>query len=843
MAPAPSECVRVVVRCRPLNERETAEGRQRIVEIDVAAASVALRPPGGAPGGNGADAGAHQQRAFTFDAAFDWASTQAEVYENAAAAIVNSVLQGYNGTVFAYGQTGTGKTHTMEGAAADAGAAGIIPRAFDHIFGAIEGSEGKQYLVRASFLEIYNEEVRDLLSKSPKERLELKEHKDTGVYVKGLNAFVVKSVAEIRAVLEVGKKNRSVGATLMNQDSSRSHSVFTITVECIEQGPASDGHIRVGKLNLVDLAGSERQAKTGATGDRLKEATKINLSLSALGNVISALVDSRSGHIPYRDSKLTRLLQDSLGGNTKTVMVANIGPADWSHDETLSTLRYANRAKNITNKPRVNEDPKDAMLREFQEEIARLRAQLEAAESGGALPTAEGAPPAGAAALERAVAAPKALDPEALAAMRAEVEAALKRQLLAGRISGDGGEGGGGGGGGGGEERRERALRAALTPEEVEQIRREAAAQAAAQAAAVEADRRRAAEEAAKYERKQRQLEERLAAKAVEGEQLAAAKEALRARLRAMEGKIIKGEARGGLLEVTRRKEEEIARREAQLARRREEEARRAADIAAMEEAALAAEGAYGGLREEAAAKTRKLEKLARRVAELDADIAEAWADWGDEKAALLDALRRLDQQAALKDAVIDAFVPPEEVSKVMRRAAWDDDSESWSLQPPPPEPPAAPGAAPGDGRPFGPRPVATPGARRPVSALARAAAAAGDMNPRFRSENILAMELDLPERVTFDWYEGAPPDPRAQAAIDAALNWDAHSLLIFAPPRAQGPLQLGAPRAAAAAAYGAGPPRPGSGGARPGSGGAAAARGARPPSAPRGGVRPGSGR
>merc|ERR1712240_31033 len=135
-------------------------------------------------------------------------------------------------------------------------------------------------------------------------------------------------------------------------------------------------HIRVGKLNLVDLAGSERQAKTGAVGDRLKEATKINLSLSALGNVISSLVDGKSVHVPYRDSKLTRLLQDSLGGNARTVMVANLGPASYNYDESVTTLRYANRAKNIKNKPRINEDPKDALLREFQEEIARLKAQI-----------------------------------------------------------------------------------------------------------------------------------------------------------------------------------------------------------------------------------------------------------------------------------------------------------------------------------------------------------------------------------------------------------------------------------------------------------------------------------
>merc|ERR1719479_364283 len=177
--------------------------------------------------------------------------------------------------------------------------------------------------------------------------------------------------------MSVGNLNRSVGATNMNEYSSRSHAIFIITVECSRPDPKSgEPHIRVGKLNLVDLAGSERQAKTGATGDRLKEASKINLSLSALGNVISALVDGKSNHVPYRDSKLTRLLQDSLGGNARTVMVANIGPANYNYEETITTLRYANRAKNIKNKPRVNEDPKDAMLREFQEEIARLKAEI-----------------------------------------------------------------------------------------------------------------------------------------------------------------------------------------------------------------------------------------------------------------------------------------------------------------------------------------------------------------------------------------------------------------------------------------------------------------------------------
>jgi Kinesin motor domain len=198
------------------------------------------------------------------------------------------------------------------------------------------------------------------------------------VYVKDLGAFVVKSVAEMDHLMEIGNKNRSVGATLMNATSSRSHSIFTVTIESSEPVPGGEDRYVSGKLNLVDLAGSERLSKTGASGDRLKEATKINLSLSALGNCISALVDGKSSHIPYRDSKLTRLLQDSLGGNAKTLMIATLSPASYNFEETLSTLRYANRAKSIKNKPTINEDPKDAMLREYQQEIDRLKEALKA---------------------------------------------------------------------------------------------------------------------------------------------------------------------------------------------------------------------------------------------------------------------------------------------------------------------------------------------------------------------------------------------------------------------------------------------------------------------------------
>ena len=283
------------------------------------------------------------------------------------------------------GQTGCGKTFTMEGVRGVPELRGIIPTTFAQVFSLIDqnAAPGKQFLVRASYIEIYNEEVRDLTADNPKARCEVKEDKDKGVYIKGLANNEVKCEADLEAVMAKGNSNRTVGATLMNADSSRSHSIFCITVECSEPDTVKGGDevkIKQGKLNLVDLAGSERQGKTQAEGVRLKEATKINLSLSALGNVIEALVANASGkarHIPYRDSKLTRLLQDSLGGNTKTVMIAAVSPADYNFDETLSTLRYANRAKNIKNKPKVNEDPKDALLREYQDEIKRLKMILE----------------------------------------------------------------------------------------------------------------------------------------------------------------------------------------------------------------------------------------------------------------------------------------------------------------------------------------------------------------------------------------------------------------------------------------------------------------------------------
>ncbi|KAF2880164.1 hypothetical protein ILUMI_26027, partial [Ignelater luminosus] len=308
---------------------------------------------------------------FTFDSVYDQESYTENIYNDICYPLIEK-----DTTVrfFVYGQTGCGKSFSMEGCkSTNPPEKGIISRAFEHVFEAISVTSGVKYLALVSYLEIYNEQIRDLLL--PNETtLNLKEIPNEGVTVPGLTIHPVHNVAECEELLNIGSKNRIIGATLMNQVSSRSHSIFTISIEQISNDNET---IRKGKLNLVDLAGSERQAKTGATGDRLKEATKINLSLSALGNVISALVDGKAKHIPYRDSKLTRLLQDSLGGNTRTLMIACVSPASRDYDETLSTLRYANRAKNIHNKPRINEDPKDAMLRQYQEEIERLRSLLD----------------------------------------------------------------------------------------------------------------------------------------------------------------------------------------------------------------------------------------------------------------------------------------------------------------------------------------------------------------------------------------------------------------------------------------------------------------------------------
>ena len=410
-----SECVVVAVRKRPRLQKEITEGRQECVHIQENMITIQQPLPllsdnnndrsgeGGQSGGVGG-VGGGPSKSFTFDIVIDEGHEQRAIYDELAFPLVESVIDGYNGTIFAYGQTGCGKTWTMTGDSNNPKDYGIIPNSFDHIFEAVAvGVDGasdddddddddeendkknkneeevKNFLVQVSYLEIYNEEIRDLLvdaesnstSKRRKDvdakRLKLKEHPERGVYVDGLTFVNVSNVTSILNVMNKGIAKRTTAATNMNESSSRSHSIFTIRIETSIMKTINDGtaatdaeSFRVGTLNLVDLAGSERQKTTKSSGKRLKEGTKINLSLSALGNVISALVDGKSNtHVPYRDSKLTRLLQNSLGGNAKTIMIANIGPCDYSFNSTMSTLRYANRAKNIQNKPIVNEDPKE----------------------------------------------------------------------------------------------------------------------------------------------------------------------------------------------------------------------------------------------------------------------------------------------------------------------------------------------------------------------------------------------------------------------------------------------------------------------------------------------------
>ena len=376
---ASTESVKVMVRCRPLNANEKSKGSEVCVGVDRQRKEISIRNP----------EEKDNVKTFTYDDVFPMECPQKIIYQSSAFGIVENVIQGYNGTIFAYGQTGCGKTFSMMGDPRNEVMKGIIPRTFGQIMNVIESAKDSQFLVNVSFLEIYNENIRDLLSDSDA-KLDVKEDKDKGIYVQDLSKVPCKSADDMLKAMFKGDQSRSVGATAMNSESSRSHSIFTIYVEVSEKlEGAEDPKIRAGKLNLVDLAGSERQAKTQATGKRLEEAKKINLSLSALGNVISALVAGGSKHIPYRDSKLTRLLQDSLGGNTKTLMIAAISPAGYNYDETLGTLKYASRAKQIQNKPTVNEDPKDALLKQMADELKQLRLQLDR-EKAGLPPTVSG---------------------------------------------------------------------------------------------------------------------------------------------------------------------------------------------------------------------------------------------------------------------------------------------------------------------------------------------------------------------------------------------------------------------------------------------------------------------
>ncbi|KAJ0231520.1 Kinesin-like protein KIN-7N [Hirschfeldia incana] len=313
---------------------------------------------------------------YAFDHVFDERSTNACVYELLTKDIIHAAVEGFNGTAFAYGQTSSGKTFTMTGSETDPG---IIRRSVRDVFERIQMISDREFLIRVSYMEIYNEEINDLLAVE-NQRLQIHEHLERGVFVAGLKEEIVSDAEQILKLLDSGEVNRHFGETNMNVHSSRSHTIFRMVIESRGKGNSSTDAIRVSVLNLVDLAGSERIAKTGAGGVRLTEGKYINKSLMILGNVINKLSDSSKlrAHIPYRDSKLTRILQPALGGNAKTCIICTIAPEEHHIEESKGTLQFASRAKRITNCAQINEILTDAaLLKRQKSEIEELRMKLQ----------------------------------------------------------------------------------------------------------------------------------------------------------------------------------------------------------------------------------------------------------------------------------------------------------------------------------------------------------------------------------------------------------------------------------------------------------------------------------
>ncbi|CAG9319287.1 unnamed protein product [Blepharisma stoltei] len=352
--------IRVLCRFRPLNEKEKAMAENICVDFGPDSKTVMMR----------AETENSEPLRFVFDYVFDPSTVQSKIYKVAASPIVDAVMQGYNGTIFAYGQTSSGKTFTMTGVITDPELMGIIPRMVGDVFAKINNAdEHIEFTVKVGYCEIYMEKIKDLLDPR-KNNLKIHEDKARGVYIEDLTESYVTNDREVYELMRIGTNNREVAYTHMNAGSSRSHSLFCVT---ITQTNKLDMSTKSGKFYLVDLAGSEKVGKTGAEGKRLEEAKNINKSLTALGQVINALTDGKSSHVPYRDSKLTRVLQDSLGGNSKTTLIIACSPHPYNEAETLSTLRFGIRAKSIKNKAKVNKEYTVAelklMLTKAKEEI------------------------------------------------------------------------------------------------------------------------------------------------------------------------------------------------------------------------------------------------------------------------------------------------------------------------------------------------------------------------------------------------------------------------------------------------------------------------------------------
>ena len=341
--------IKVGVRCRPLSKTELGMNEETIVQFS--GTSICLTNPAPA-------AGEAAEHIYAFDHVYQMDSESSTVFADMAQPLVEGLLEGFNGTIFAYGQTGSGKTYSMMG---DPEKPGVIPLVAIDVFerrAALlsELGDGAVITVQASYIQIYREVLQDLIGGDINAELKIRRDPKIGTYVQGLSETTLESAEGLTRVIENGNKRRAVASTLMNAESSRSHAVVIIRIDQEHPGKLGQGKKRLAsKINLVDLAGSERASKTGATGETLKEAIAINQSLSALGNVINALSDPKAkGHIPYRSSKLTHLLEESLGGNSHTVMLAAISPAGRNFAETLQTLQYASRAKLIVTNAKSN---------------------------------------------------------------------------------------------------------------------------------------------------------------------------------------------------------------------------------------------------------------------------------------------------------------------------------------------------------------------------------------------------------------------------------------------------------------------------------------------------------
>ncbi|CAL7940668.1 unnamed protein product [Xylocopa violacea] len=375
--------VKVAVRVRPFNNREISREAQCIIEMS--GSTTSIMNPKAPPGSKDAIKSFNYDYSyFSMDPNDINYSSQLMVYKDIGEEMLEHAFEGYNVCIFAYGQTGAGKSYTMMGKQEE-GQEGIIPQICKDLFRKISrnSNECLKYSVEVSYMEIYCERVRDLLNPKNKGNLRVREHPLLGPYVEDLSKLAVMSFQDIHDLIDEGNKARTVAATNMNETSSRSHAVFTIFFTQQKQDSAT-GLVteKVSKISLVDLAGSERADSTGAKGTRLKEGANINKSLTTLGKVISALAEiatkkkKKADFIPYRDSVLTWLLRENLGGNSKTAMIAAVSPADINYDETLSTLRYADRAKQIVCKAVVNEDANAKLIRELKEEIQKLRELL-----------------------------------------------------------------------------------------------------------------------------------------------------------------------------------------------------------------------------------------------------------------------------------------------------------------------------------------------------------------------------------------------------------------------------------------------------------------------------------